>query len=319
MNKIVKLRKLWFGGAAAWIVASALVAQGAVTMSRNANAPTTGPLDQFDFTEDATVPGPTPGGGTYNSQAYADNGGPPGQIFTTPASSPAFSLNSVSLKGVADFGGGVFNATNTWGVRISEVSGTTLIPKNTVTGVASVTGGVGNEWYTWTFSGPDALTLMPSKQYSFEVYSQNGWLGFDADTTDGYAGGTAFNSASPGRSFADLTTGNLANHGYDRTFHVAISDHIFMPGDVDDDGDVDAVDFGIIRDHFKQNVAARNLGDLDGDGIVGFKDYLDWRTHVPAGSAAASLTLGSVPEPATVMLLAALGVFGVSSRRIFRR
>ncbi|MGD9636525.1 MAG: PEP-CTERM sorting domain-containing protein [Pirellulales bacterium] len=284
-------------------------------MTRSATAPTTGPLDQFDFNEDATVPGPTPAGGTYNSQAYADNGGPPGQIFTTPAGGSTFALNAVSFKGVADFGGGVFDANSTWGIRISQVSGTTLIPKNVVTGIPTTTGGVGNEWYTWAFTGADSVPLTPSTQYSFEVFSSNGWLGFDADPTDGYAGGTAFNSAGPARGFADLTTGNLADHLYDRTFHVAIGDHIFKPGDVDDDGDVDAIDFGIIRDHFKQVVGARNLGDLDGDGTVSFTDYLDWRTHLPAGSAAASLSL-AVPEPATIGLVTlAIGVWAVAGRR----
>jgi hypothetical protein len=304
MTKFVSLRTLCLGLAATWIAASALVAHGAVNMSRSATAPTTGSLDQFDFLDDAQVPGGnTPGGGTYNSQSYADNGGPPGQIFTTPAGSSTFVLNAVSLKGVADFGGNIFGAGTTWGVRISEVSGTTLIPKNTVTGVPTVAGGVGNEWYTWTFTGADSIPLTPSKQYSFEVYASAGWLGFDADTSDSYAGGTAFNSASGARSFTDLTTGDLANHLYDRTFHVAIGDHVFVPGDVDDDGDVDAADFGIIRDHFKKPVTARDDGDLDGDGMVGFTDYLEWRALVAPGSAAASLSL-AVPEPTSLVMLA---------------
>lgn len=315
MCKIESFRKACCGVAATWIAVSALAAHGAVNMSRSATAPATGPLDQFDFTDDATVPGPTPGGGTYNSQAFSDNGGPPGQIFTTPSGVSTFTLNALSLKGVADFGGGVFNAGTTWGVRVSEVNGTTLIPKNTVTGIPTVTGGIGNEWYTWTFTGADSIPLSPSKQYAFDLFSSTGWLGFDADSSDSYAGGTAFNSASPNRSFADLTTGNLANHLYDRTFHVAIGDHVFKPGDVDDDGDVDAADFGIIRDHFKQTVGARNLGDLDGDGVVSFRDYLDWRSYVPAGSAALGLSLAA-PEPATSgLFVVALGALAVFRRR----
>jgi hypothetical protein len=205
-------------------VPASSVSFGAVTMSFSASAPATGPDDQFDFTDDATVPGgTTPGGGTYNSQAFSDNGGPPGQIFTTPAGAPSYIVNSVSLKGAntggGNSGGGVFT-TATWGLRISSVSGTTLTPINTVTGIPTVAGATGIEWYAWSFTGADALSLNPSTQYSFEVYSTEGYLGFDADTSDGYAGGTAFNSAGPARSFADATTGNLANHGYDRTFHV---------------------------------------------------------------------------------------------------
>ena len=215
-------------GFATWLVAAAAstTAFGAVTMSSSGVAPATGLSDQFDFTDDATVPGgTTPGGGTYNSQAFSDNGGPPGQAFTTPAGGPLFKLNSVSLKGAntggGNSGGDVFT-TATWGMRISSVSGTTLTPLNTVTGIATVAGATGIEWYTWTFTGADALSLNPSTQYAFDVFSSVGYLGFDADTTDGYAGGTGFNSAGPVRSFSDTTTGNLANHGYDRTFHVGL-------------------------------------------------------------------------------------------------
>lgn len=320
MNKLVSLRKAFCWTAAPLIAASALVAEGAVNMSMSLTAPTTAALDQFDFTDDATVPGgTTPGGGTYNSQAFADNGGPPGQIFTTPAGGSTFALNAVSLKGAAtgggNSGGGVFNVGTTWGVRVSQVTGTTLVPKVTVTGIPTVTGATGIEWYTWTFSGADSIPLTPSTQYAFEVFSSAGWLGFDADTSDSYAGGTAFNSAGPARSFADLTTGNLGDHLYDRTFHVKIGDHVFKPGDVDDDGDVDAADFGIIRDHFKQVVATRNLGDLDGDGSVSFTDYLEWRGNLPAGSAAASLSL-AVPEPASLgLLVLALGSLAAVGRR----
>jgi hypothetical protein len=320
MNTIIRLNNVCRLAAASLVVGSALVANAAVNMSFNAAAPTTGTLDQYNFTDDAMVPGGTaPGGGTFNSQSFSDNGGPPGQTFTTPAGTSSFVLNTVSLKGAntggSNFGG--FGGGTTWGVRISEVTagGTTLVPALTVTGVPTGTAGAtGNEWFTWAFTGADAIPLTPSTLYSFEVFSSAGYLGFDAATTDtAYAGGTAFNSAGAVRSFADLTTGNLANHGYDRTFHVGIGDHVFLPGDVDDNGTVNALDFGIIRDHFKQNVTARNLGDLDGDGVVGFPDYLQWRTEAPP-ALAESLSL-SVPEPTTLALLASVALGALHSRR----
>ena len=97
-----------------WIAAGSSASIAAVTMSYSATAPTTGPKDQFDFTDTAAIPGGTaPGGGTYNSQVFADNGGPPGQIFTTPTGASTFVLKSVSLKGAdtggANSGGGIFN------------------------------------------------------------------------------------------------------------------------------------------------------------------------------------------------------------------
>lgn len=211
------------------IAFSAHVSHGAVVMSMSEAAPAVGPDDQYDFIDDATVPGgTTPGGGTYNSQAFSDNAGPPGQTFTTPSSAASYILNSISLKGAntggGNSGGGVFSEGTTFGLRVSSVSGTALTPINTVTGIPTITtGATGIEWYTWSLSGADALALAPATQYAFEVYSTAGWLGFDADTSDSYAGGTAFNSAGSGRNFNDNTTGNLANHGYDRTFHVGLT------------------------------------------------------------------------------------------------
>lgn len=323
MNTIIRLSNVCRMATASLVIGSALVANAAVNMSFNAAAPVTGALDQFNFLDDATVPGgTTPGGGTYNSQAFSDNAGPPGQTFTTPAGVSSFVLNSVSLKGAtaggSNFGG--FGAGTTWGVRISEVTGggTTQVPQLTVIGIPTgTTGATGNEWFTWALTGADAIPLTPSTLYSFEVFSSAGYLGFDADTSDSYAGGTAFNSAGGARSFADLTTGDLAIHGYDRTFHVGIGDHVFLPGDVDDNGVVNEFDFGIIRDHFKQNVAARNLGDLDGDGCVGFGDYLEWRTNAP-GALAESLSL-SAPEPTSLALMATLALGASQMRRRYSK
>jgi hypothetical protein len=285
-------------------------------------APTSGPHDQFDFTDNAIVPdgpgGMTPGGGTYNSQAFSDNAGPPGQIFTSPASAPSFILKSVSLKGAntggGNSGGGVFT-TATWGLRISSVSGTTLTPLNTVTGIPTVPGATGIEWYTWSFSGADALTLNPTTQYAFEVYSSGGYLGFDADTGDSYAGGTAFNSAGPARSFADTTTGNLANHLYDRTFHVSLLESLPQPGDTDGDGDVDLDDFAAIRDHFRTTVTSRTEGDLNEDGFVDFVDFDEWKDNFPFTPGSGSGVGGSVPEPSSLMLGLAAGLLAFCGRR----
>lgn len=228
-------------GLAAAIVLLAIssAAHGAVIMSYSTTAPALDDaFDQFNMLDTATVPGgTTPGGGTYNSQAFSDNSGPPGQTFTTEGSfslaQPGYRLLSISLKG-ANTGGsnlGGINASTTWGVRISAVSGTTLTPVKTITGIPSATGMLGNEWFTWAFSGADVPYLGASKQYAFEVFSSAGYLGFDAEQGDGnYLQGTAFNSAGPARSFTDNTLGNLANHGYDRTFVVDLTPAVPEPG-----------------------------------------------------------------------------------------
>ena len=288
------------------------VARAAVTMTFTTTAPTPGTYDQANLLDDQTVPGgTTPGGGTYNSQAFSDNGGPPGQTFTTPAAAsgtmPVFALSSVWLKGAntggGNSGGGVFT-TATWGVRVSSVSDPNLTPIKTITLIPTVTGALGNEWYAWTFSGADIAVLQPLTQYAFDVFSSGGYLGFDAAGDASYANGTAFNSAGPVRSFTDTTLGNLANHGYDRTFLVALSPAAINigPGDVDLDGDTDLVDYNFIKNNFfLATGATRAQGDLTGDGRVGIEDYGLWKNNAPAAVLAA---LG-VPEP-TGLTLAAL-------------
>ena len=219
------MRRLSYLAALIAVVAPTL-AHAAVTMSFNAAAPATGPADQFNFLDDATVPGGSaPGGGTYNSQNYTDNAGPVGQTFRTPGSAASYTLSSISVKSVGDGGGGVFDAGQTWGLRVSSVSGTTLTPLNVVTNVPVAVGTATNAigWLTLSLSGGDALSLNPNADYAFELYSSAGWFGIDATQGDAaYANGTGFNSASGNRNFNDATLGNLANHGYDRTFHVAL-------------------------------------------------------------------------------------------------
>lgn len=192
---------------------AAVTTQGAVILSSGSVAPTVGASDQASLNDLAIVPG-----GSFNSQAYSDNAGPPGQTFTT-GDSASYTLNSFSFKGAsvgsANYGG--FSASTTWGIRISSVSGTTLTPIATVTGIAHPASIVnGDEWLTWSFSGADALVLSGSTTYSFEAYSTEGWFGFDAsDTNTAYAGGTAFNSTSAARAFGANT---LQDRLYDRTF-----------------------------------------------------------------------------------------------------
>src|SRR4029434_1963634 len=142
----------------------------AVVLNANTLAPTTDAFDQFNFLDDATIPG-----GTFNQQAFSDNAGPPGQTFTTPLGA-GFLLNSFAFKGAntgaGNLGGNV--QTGTWGIRVSSVAGTTLTPLLTLNWIPSPNPLVGTEWMTWTFSGADILTLAPSTSYAVEVFSSNG-------------------------------------------------------------------------------------------------------------------------------------------------
>ena len=201
------------------LLASAGDAQGAVGLTAGTAAPVVNGADQANLADDAVIPG-----GTFNQQAFSDNAGPPGQTFTTPAGVP-LSLNGISLKGAntggGNSGGDVFTAGTTWGLRVSSVAGTTLTPIQTFSGVPTVTGALGNEWFTFGFTGADVLTLQGNSQYAFEVFSSAGYLGFDAAVDPAsYAAGFAFNSTGAARQFGSTTA---QDRGYDRTFHVDLT------------------------------------------------------------------------------------------------
>lgn len=296
-------------------LANASGVRGAVTLSYNVNPPTLGTYDQSQLLDDATIPGgTTPGGGTYNSQAYTDNVGPVGQTFTAPATKHLYALTGITLKGVGDTGTSVIDAAGvTWGVRISKVTGTALTPLKTVTGIPTLTGAIGTEWVTVSFTGPEVATLDASQQYAFEVYTSGGYFGFDATQGDAaYAGGTAFNSAGPGRAFTDNTLGNLATHGYDRTFVAQLTAPPGGPGDVDNNGVANLADYNIIRANLEKPAAIFTNGDLNGDSYVDLNDFRRWRSAVPAEVAA----MASIPEPATVVLSLCGALFVFSRGRL---
>jgi hypothetical protein len=203
-------------------LATSRPALAAVSLSSSNSAPSLGASDQYNLVDDQQIPGGmTPGGGTFNSQSYSDNGGPPGQTFTTPSAPGVYQLCAVSLLGTGDFGGG--STSGNWAIRVSSVSGANLTPLATVTGIAGPASAGGNDWLTLAFTGGDVLGLNAGAQYAFEVWSQDGWYGFGGALDSAYLGGTAFNNAGSSRAFTDNTLGNLANHGYDRAFHVSLN------------------------------------------------------------------------------------------------
>src|SRR5262245_44482890 len=88
----------------------------------------------------------------------------------------------------------------------------------------------------------------------------------------------------------------------------------YIPGDYDRNGTVEVADYSTWISTFGASVATPGDGaDGNGDGIVNAADYAVWRDNAPSGSAA-SLN-SSVPEPATVFLLA-MGVLARVRRRM---
>jgi hypothetical protein len=87
-----------------------------------------------------------------------------------------------------------------------------------------------------------------------------------------------------------------------------------MPGDCDEDGDVDFDDFSTLAFNFGEAGGWAD-GDFDGDGVVDFDDYSRLAFNFGRGTStgAAGSPVGA-PEPATAVLLA-LGGLALLSRK----
>jgi hypothetical protein len=97
-----------------------------------------------------------------------------------------------------------------------------------------------------------------------------------------------------------------------------------LPGDVNNDGQVNINDFHIIRSNLFKTGQTRAQGDLISNGIVDFADFREWKLRAPAGLAASASLGGAIPEPGSGMLLAigtALAALAVrrTERSILRR
>lgn len=185
----------------------------------------------------------------------------------------------------------------------------------------------------WSFdlNGIEATSL---GSVDFGADFGNGFVPFieDATTNDGDAAAMQEFSGTYTVTSADLVNGTWSTiftitnmgtgNGVDgRLFldniSVAGPNAEIGPGDVNGDGNVDAVDYGLIRDNFR-GVGQGDIGGVNGnpDGVVDFYDFIEWRENAPASVVAAVTSGVAVPEPASCLLaLLGLALFGAQRRR----
>jgi hypothetical protein len=127
------------------------------------------------------------------------------------------------------------------------------------------------------------------------------------------AGATALLAQDIGAIGFTRTTGTLS--GNITKFELDTTGSIFVPGDVNGDGVVNASDFNVIRDHLF-SAGNRSQGDLTNDGVVDFVDFRAWKTAFEGSGAGSAASFDSlIPEPAT----ASLALLAASSLALGRR
>ena len=87
-----------------------------------------------------------------------------------------------------------------------------------------------------------------------------------------------------------------------------------VPGDVNDSGFANELDFEIIRQNFWQSFSERGEGDLINNDFIDFADYGQWKQAAKAPDPGA-LTGTAVPEPSTALLGFAATLLGVGCWR----
>jgi hypothetical protein len=121
----------------------------------------------------------------------------------------------------------------------------------------------------------------------------------------------------PGRYLTETGGGNVA-----RDTGLALSGVIknpFTPGDVDENGVVNMLDFDPIRDNFRKTVTTRAQGDLNRDFVVNFTDFHEWKAaFLGTGASLAGVDLRfltNVPESTSLALALLAGLVGCNSTR----
>ncbi|WP_231943591.1 PEP-CTERM sorting domain-containing protein [Aeoliella mucimassa] len=100
----------------------------------------------------------------------------------------------------------------------------------------------------------------------------------------------------------------------------------FALGDFDVNGTVDALDWAILRDNLLADVSSLETfdayfqGDLNADGVVNVFDFAEFRTSFELENGAGSFAqmVSSVPEPSSLLLMAAASCVALIGRRSAR-
>jgi hypothetical protein len=122
--------------------------------------------------------------------------------------------------------------------------------------------------------------------------------------------------SSYGAYFVDVRVSTFADWINDVLASMPVSDPDPLAGDANLDGIVDIDDFGILKGNLGMSSAKWAHGDFNGDGRVDIDDFGILKGNL--GASSATVSGATVPEPATMALLA-LGGGAMLLRRRARR
>jgi hypothetical protein len=120
----------------------------------------------------------------------------------------------------------------------------------------------------------------------------------------------ALDTATPGMKSGMITISSMSQAVQNGLINIPVSFEVVpltLPGDYNQNGEVDAADYVVWRDTFGQSVSHNSGADGNGDGTINDGDYAVWRTGF--GNTASSIVVtaggasGEVPEPSTMLTL----------------
>ncbi len=172
-----------------------------------------------------------------------------------------------------------------------------------------------------TYNERVTVTSFSMSDLSLEVYASDGKTPILLAASNSHPIGEAESILglaldTPGTYFARISGSTAAVQFYELAIHV---DSQILYGDFNNDGVVDAADYTVWRDHVGEPDDTSIHGHGDGVPGIDAEDYVIWKSHYGDSFGLDLSAAAGVPEPSTILCLAACFLLVGGSRRIPHR
>jgi hypothetical protein len=168
---------------------------------------------------------------------------------------------------------------------------------------ASGFGNYGDAYYFQEGNAANTNAIL-GLRFNLSGATHNGWIAISPVGAELMIHGFGYNDTAGAPSIPDLTT-------------------VDVPGDINLDGTVDAVDWAALRDNLGADLSAETRedryaqGDITNDGLNDIRDFDKFREAYEdfnGAGAFEAMVAATVPEPSSILLLAA-GAAGMGAWR----